>query len=54
MPFWRCESLSKSLDAVKNDHVFRLGPDLFWGNDPISLKLQIKELAKMITELAKK
>ncbi|MCG7409255.1 ABC transporter substrate-binding protein [Paenibacillus sp. ACRRX] len=47
------EGVWKSLDAVKNNRVFDLDPDLFWGNDPISLKLQIKELAKMITERAK-
>jgi iron complex transport system substrate-binding protein len=42
----------KSLDAVKNDRVFQLDPDLFWGNDPISLKLQIQEIAKMLVERA--
>lgn len=46
------ESVWKTLDAVKNNRVFQLDPDLFWGNDPISLRLQIKELAKMITERA--
>lgn len=43
------EGLWKSLDAVKNDRVFKLDPDLFWGNDPISLELQIKEVVKMLT-----
>ncbi|HEY2491810.1 MAG TPA: hypothetical protein VGI33_02630 [Paenibacillus sp.] len=47
------EGVWKSLDAVKNNRVFKLDSDLFWGNDPISLKLQIKELTKMITERAK-
>ncbi|MGE7795048.1 ABC transporter substrate-binding protein [Lysinibacillus fusiformis] len=44
------EGLWKSLDAVKNDRVFKLDPELFWGNDPISLELQIKEVVKMLTE----
>lgn len=43
------EGLWKSLDAVKNDRVFKLDPDLFWGNDPISLELQIKEVVNMLT-----
>jgi iron complex transport system substrate-binding protein len=43
------EGLWKSLDAVKNNHVFKLDPDLFWGNDPISLELQVKEVVKMLT-----
>ena len=46
------EGLWKSLDAVKNDRVFQLDPDLFWGNDPISLKLQIEEIARMLLEKA--
>lgn len=44
------EGVWKTLDAVKNNRVFQLDPDLFWGNDPISLKLQIQEIAKMIVE----
>ncbi|RAW10107.1 hypothetical protein DC345_28995 [Paenibacillus taichungensis] len=44
------EGVWKTLDAVKNNRVFQLDPDLFWGNDPISLKLQIQEVAKMIVE----
>ncbi len=43
------EGLWNSLDAVKNNHVFKLDPDLFWGNDPISLEQQIKEVVKMLT-----
>ncbi len=46
------EKLWKSLDAVKNDRVFQLDPELFWGNDPISLKLQINEIARMLLEKA--
>ncbi|MBP1994413.1 hypothetical protein [Paenibacillus eucommiae] len=42
----------ESLDAVKNNSVFQLDPDLFWGNDPISIKLQMKELVRMIKEWA--
>lgn len=44
------EGVWRSLDAVKNDRVFNLDPDLFWGNDPISLKLQIEEVTRMIIE----
>ncbi|MEJ8305296.1 ABC transporter substrate-binding protein [Saccharibacillus sacchari] len=44
------DGIWKTLDAVKNDRVFQLDSDLFWGNDPISLKLQIKEIANMIVE----
>ncbi|ANY65913.1 hypothetical protein BBD42_05085 [Paenibacillus sp. BIHB 4019] len=47
------QGLWKSLDAVKNNHVFNLDPELFWGNDPVSLKLQIQEIVKMLTEQAK-
>ncbi|WP_230986552.1 ABC transporter substrate-binding protein [Cohnella fermenti] len=46
------EGVWKSLDAVKNNRVFQLDPDLFWGNDPISLRLQVQELARIITERA--
>jgi len=35
---------------IINDRVFKLDPELFWGNDPISLELQIKEVVKMLTE----
>ncbi|QJD82065.1 ABC transporter substrate-binding protein [Cohnella herbarum] len=48
------EGVWKSLDAVKKDRVFKLDPDLFWGNDAISLKLQIQEVVKMIEEKSKK
>ncbi|QPR69415.1 ABC transporter substrate-binding protein [Lysinibacillus macroides] len=44
------EGLWKSLDAVKNDRVYKLDPDLFWGNDPISLELQIKEIVNMLSQ----
>lgn len=44
------EGLWKSLDAVKNNRVFKLDPDLFWGNDPISLELQIKEIVNMLSQ----
>lgn len=44
------EGLWNSLDAVKNGRVYKLDPDLFWGNDPISLELQIKEVVNMLTE----
>lgn len=47
------EAVWKSLDAVKNDRVLKLDPDLFWGNDALSLKLQIQEVVKMLTEKAK-
>ena len=46
------EGIWKSLSAVKNDRVFQLDPDLFWGNDPISLKLQIEEITRMLLEKA--
>lgn len=46
------EGVWKSLDAVKNNRVMPLDPDLFWGNDPISLKLQIKEIVRMLKENA--
>lgn len=44
------EGLWKSLDAVKNNRVFKLDPDLFWGNDPISLELQIKEIVNTLSQ----
>ncbi|SFE99836.1 iron complex transport system substrate-binding protein [Paenibacillus algorifonticola] len=47
------QGLWKSLDAVKNNRMFNLDPELFWGNDPVSLKLQIQEIVKMLTEQAK-
>ncbi len=43
------QGLWNSLDAVKNNRVFKLDPDLFWGNDPVSLELQIQEVVKMLT-----
>jgi len=47
------DGIWKTLDAVKNNRVFQLDPNLFWGNDPISLKLQIQEVVKMLSERAK-
>ncbi|WP_338554369.1 ABC transporter substrate-binding protein [Paenibacillus sp. KS-LC4] len=47
------QGLWKSLAAVKNNRVFNLDPELFWGNDPVSLKLQIQEIVSMLTEQAK-
>ncbi len=44
------DGIWKSLDAVKNDRVLNIDPELFWGNDAISLKLQIQEIVKMIAE----
>lgn len=44
------EGLWNSLEAVKNKRVYKLDPDLFWGNDPISLELQIKEVVKMLSD----
>ncbi|WP_314589925.1 hypothetical protein [Paenibacillus terrigena] len=38
---------------MKNNRVFQLDPELFWGNDPISLKLQIQAVVNMLSERAK-
>ncbi|AJS61424.1 hypothetical protein UB51_06520 [Paenibacillus sp. IHBB 10380] len=39
-----------SLDAVKNNRVFKLDGDRFWPYDPIAVQAQVEEVAAMIQE----
>ncbi|UED71841.1 ABC transporter substrate-binding protein [Brevibacillus sp. HD3.3A] len=39
-----------SLDAVKNNRIFKLNPDRFWPYDPIAVQAQVKEVASMLQE----
>ncbi|MCE5170753.1 ABC transporter substrate-binding protein [Paenibacillus profundus] len=39
-----------SLDAVKNNRVFKLDGDRFWPYDPIAVQSQVEEVAAMIQE----
>lgn len=38
----------KSLEAVKNNQVYRLDVDIFWPYDPIAIMMQMDEIIKML------